>query len=103
MYLTDGEVRDLFTRQLSWLRDGGYIFFRESCYHQSGNSPRGENHTLYHSPGLYNTLIQAVSKADEKGGYYGFEVVYSRSIQAYVKVAKAERHVDESLVLFDIK
>ena len=36
MYLTDAEVRDLFTRQLSWLREGGHVFFRESCFHRSG-------------------------------------------------------------------
>lgn len=37
MYLDENEVRDLFTNLLVWLRLGGYFFFRESCYHQSGN------------------------------------------------------------------
>lgn len=36
MYLTDEEVLKLANMILSWLKEDGFIFFRESCYHQSG-------------------------------------------------------------------
>lgn len=48
MYLDEAEVFSLFSKMLTWLRPGGYFFFRESCFHQSGfysrydNSPRLE-------------------------------------------------------------
>ena len=36
MYLEDEEIGDLITRELSWIREGGYLFARESCFGQSG-------------------------------------------------------------------
>ncbi len=36
MYLDDEDVRALLKKILSWLREDGYLFFRESCFHQSG-------------------------------------------------------------------
>ena len=39
MYLSTEEVRALFTRMLGWLKDDGILFFRESCFQQSGNQP----------------------------------------------------------------
>ncbi len=38
MYLSTEEVRELFTRLLDWLEEGGCLFFRESCFNQSGIS-----------------------------------------------------------------
>lgn len=36
MYLSDAELCSLTEKMLSWLRPSGYLFFRESCFHQSG-------------------------------------------------------------------
>lgn len=36
MYLEEHEVQELFCKVLQWLRPGGYFFFRESCFHPSG-------------------------------------------------------------------
>ena len=36
MYLEDEEVRSFMQRALSWLREDGLLFFRESCFHSSG-------------------------------------------------------------------
>lgn len=36
MYLQDEEVKTLIKETLFWLREDGYLFCRESCYHQSG-------------------------------------------------------------------
>ena len=39
MYLSDDEIRSLTRSMLSWLKDGGYLFIRESCFHPSGTYP----------------------------------------------------------------
>ena len=40
MYLSDDEIRSLTRSMLSWLKDGGYLFIRESCFHPSGTVVR---------------------------------------------------------------
>ncbi|XP_002730517.1 uncharacterized protein LOC100378603, partial [Saccoglossus kowalevskii] len=35
MYLTNEEVLALARNMLSWLKEDGFVFFRESCFHQS--------------------------------------------------------------------
>lgn len=37
MYMSDTEVHDLFSKALSWLRPGGFMFFRETCFKAHGN------------------------------------------------------------------
>nr|AFK34653.1 unknown [Lotus japonicus] len=53
MYLSDQEVENLAERVIKWLNVGGYIFFRESCFHQSGDSKRKYNPTHYREPRFY--------------------------------------------------
>lgn len=36
MYLSDTEVHSLFTKALTWLRPGGFMFFHETCFDMSG-------------------------------------------------------------------
>ncbi|XP_048364808.1 phosphoethanolamine N-methyltransferase 3-like [Sphaerodactylus townsendi] len=84
MYLSDAELSKLAQKMLNWLCPGGYLFFRESCFHQSGDSPRAFNPTLYRSPKEYNCLLTSAQKIlGDK--LYGFEIVLSRSVQTYVK------------------
>lgn len=33
------ECRQLAAKLLRWLRPGGHVFFRESCFHASGAAP----------------------------------------------------------------
>ncbi|GFH31594.1 phosphoethanolamine-N-methyltransferase, partial [Haematococcus lacustris] len=47
MYLSDHEVERLAARMLQWVSPGGVIFFRESCFKQSGDKPRTDNPTHY--------------------------------------------------------
>jgi len=85
MYLSDEEVRTLLANMLSWLRPGGMLFFRESCFHPSGNKKNSDsNPTYYRVPAAYMTLLES-SHEDENGRWYGYEVILSRSIFTYIK------------------
>ncbi|KAG8563597.1 hypothetical protein GDO81_016148 [Engystomops pustulosus] len=83
MYLTDEELAALTRKMLGWLRPGGYLFFRESCFFQSGDCERTFNPTVYRTPARYNHLLTSVTL---KSGDYGFEIVMSKSVQTYIKV-----------------
>lgn len=50
------QVEKLAERMIKWLKDGGYIFFRESCFHQSGDSKRKHNPTHYREPRFYTKV-----------------------------------------------
>lgn len=50
------QVENLAIRMIKWLKDGGYIFFRESCFHQSGDSKRSYNPTHYREPRFYTKV-----------------------------------------------
>ncbi|XP_042297128.1 phosphoethanolamine N-methyltransferase 1-like [Sceloporus undulatus] len=84
MYLSDAELSDVVQKLLLWLRPGGHLFFRESCFFQSGDTPRAFNPTLYRMPSEYNRLLASAQMASGEE-LYGFEIVMSRSVQAYIK------------------
>lgn len=50
------QVENLVERMMGWLKVGGYIFFRESCFHQSGDSKRKSNPTHYREPRFYTKV-----------------------------------------------
>lgn len=86
MYLEDAELRNLFAKLLCWLRPNGYFFFRESCYHSSGDTSRLHNPTKYREPAYYNQLLQSVSlETDDADGQYVFEVIMCKSLLTYIK------------------
>ena len=66
MYLSDDEVRQFAGKALAWTRPGGFITFRESCYHASGDASRPtENPTHYRTPEEYETMfLSAEAKVD---------------------------------------
>lgn len=88
MYLSDEEIQVLARKMLTWLSVGGYLFFRESCYHQSGNKKRGDNPTEYRTPMQYVKLCESVQIGDGSypGKFYVFQAIFGRSIEAYVTV-----------------
>jgi len=53
MYLTDAELATFAINCATWLRPGGKLFFRESCFHPSGDAAREFNPTKYRSPSDY--------------------------------------------------
>nr|XP_033812629.1 phosphomethylethanolamine N-methyltransferase-like [Geotrypetes seraphini] len=93
MYLTDGEILQLAQRMLGWLRPGGYFFFRESCCFQSGDCKRHFNPTLYRTPADYNHLLTSVVHTADTEDSNGFEIVMSKSVQAYIKIKKNQNQV----------
>ncbi|XP_056625381.1 phosphoethanolamine methyltransferase isoform X1 [Triplophysa dalaica] len=96
MYLSDHELRSLAEKMLGWLRPGGHLFFRESCFHQSGDSKRDFNPTHYRTPAHYNHLITSVvldesEKAEKK--CCGFDIVLNKPVQTYVKMKKNQNQL----------
>ncbi|OCT84155.1 phosphomethylethanolamine N-methyltransferase isoform X2 [Xenopus laevis] len=90
MYLTDAELLALTQKMLGWLKPGGYLFFRESCFFQSGDKQRTFNPTVYRTPARYNLLL---TSATSVSGDSGFEIVMSRSVQTYIKLKKNQNQV----------
>ena len=86
MYLSDEEVQNLAENLLGWLRNDGYLFFRESCYHSSGDIKKSDNPTVYRTPQMYTDLFSAVKEDKCKGIFSAFEVVTKRAVEAYAKV-----------------
>lgn len=87
MYLDDEEVRSLLYRILISLREGGTFFFRESCFHQSGDVKRSNNPTFYRNPSTYGSLMQSVIQQSAEGNEaFGYDIVFSKSVQAYVQL-----------------
>lgn len=86
MYLSDEEVQKLAENLLAWLRDDGYLFFRESCYHSSGDLKKSDNPTVYRTPQMYTDLFLAVKEDKCSGIFSAFEVVTKRAVEAYTKV-----------------
>ncbi|KAE8607726.1 hypothetical protein XENTR_v10011263 [Xenopus tropicalis] len=90
MYLTDAELLALIQKMLGWLKPGGYLFFRESCFFQSGDKQRKFNPTVYRTPAQYNLLLTSAASVS---GDSGFEIVMSRSVQTYIKLKKNQNQV----------
>ncbi|XP_063951468.1 uncharacterized protein LOC129268806 isoform X1 [Lytechinus pictus] len=89
MYLSNEELLALASRLLGWLKDGGHLFFRESCFHQSGDKSRNFNPTQYRNPGDYNSIFQGTSSSvnqNEGALSCGFQLIMCRSIQSYIKL-----------------
>jgi len=88
MYLSDEEVEQLVQRMVKWLKVGGYIFFRESCFHQSGDSKRKVNPTHYREPRFYTKVFKECHTFDQDGNSFELSLVTYKCIGAYVKNKK---------------
>lgn len=86
MYLDDQELRELLYKMLGWLRPGGALFFRESCFHRSGSRSRdGINPTQYRHPDDYRNLLETV-KNDNGLPVSTFQFIYQKQVQTYVEM-----------------
>ncbi|XP_067314161.1 uncharacterized protein [Pseudorasbora parva] len=96
MYLSDQELISLAEKFLRWLRPGGFLFFRESCFHQSGDSKRDFNPTHYRSPAHYNhlmTSVQLVESEKSEKKCYSFDMVLNKTVETYVKMKKNQNQL----------
>ncbi|XP_065849942.1 phosphoethanolamine N-methyltransferase 1-like [Euphorbia lathyris] len=93
MYLSDYEVENLAERMVKWLKVGGYIFFRESCFHQSGDSKRKYNPTHYREPRFYTKIFKESHSTDGSGNSYELSLVGCKCIGAYVRSKKNQNQI----------
>jgi phosphoethanolamine N-methyltransferase len=82
MYLSDDEVQTLANNCLNWLKPGGRIFFRESCFHRSGNAPRTWNPTVYRDPRSYFQFFNSARGSDGSR----FQLCKTSCVHAYVRI-----------------
>ncbi|XP_038880570.1 phosphoethanolamine N-methyltransferase-like isoform X1 [Benincasa hispida] len=93
MYLSDIEVKNLAERMVKWLRVGGHIFFRESCFHQSGDCKRKYNPTHYREPRFYTKVFKECHMEDEGGDSYELSLVGYKCIGAYARNKKNQNQI----------
>ncbi|KAL0415745.1 UNVERIFIED_CONTAM: Phosphoethanolamine N-methyltransferase 1 [Sesamum latifolium] len=93
MYLADKEVEDLAQRMVKWLKVGGYIFFRESCFHQSGDHKRKSNPTHYREPRYYTKVFKECHSYDNAGNSFELSLMSCKCIGAYVKNKKNQNQI----------
>lgn len=93
MYLSDSEVEGLAANMLSWLAEGGCIFFRESCFRQSGDRARKNNPTHYRNPREYFKIFDSVTLEQPDGRIAHLELVCCKSVDTYVRVKQNQNQV----------
>lgn len=93
MYLSDKEVENLAKRMVKWLKVGGFIFFRESCFHQSGDSKRKSNPTHYREPRFYTKVFKECQIDDGSGQSFELSLVGCKCIGAYVRNKKNQNQI----------
>ncbi|KAK9925754.1 hypothetical protein M0R45_023019 [Rubus argutus] len=93
MYLSDKEVENLAERMMKWLKVGGHIFFRESCFHQSGDSKRKYNPTHYREPRFYTRVFKGCHMPDSSGNFFELSLVSCKCIGAYVRNKKNQNQI----------
>ncbi|XP_056898948.1 uncharacterized protein LOC130531151 isoform X2 [Takifugu flavidus] len=87
MYLSNEELKTFMKKSLHWLRPGGFLFFRESCNHRSGDAKLECNPTFYRTDEDYNHLVSSVDIEEPEGGQkIGYKIVLKKKIQAYMKI-----------------
>ncbi|XP_050216694.1 phosphomethylethanolamine N-methyltransferase isoform X2 [Mercurialis annua] len=93
MYLSDKEVENLAEKMVKWLKVGGYIFFRESCFHQSGDSKRKQNPTHYREPRFYTKVFKECHTRDASGNCFELSLIRCKCIGAYVRNKKNQNQI----------
>ena len=94
MYLSDGEVASLARRALRWLAPGGALFFRESCFRQSGDKQRAKNPTHYRDPREYFRLFDdARGVAADGTTRVRFELETCRCVDTYVRLKQNQNQL----------
>ena len=93
MYLSDKEVQNLAKNMLTWLDEDGVVFFRESCFRQSGDKARKNNPTHYRNPREYFTIFDGVTQELADGRVAHLELVCCKCVDTYVRVKQNQNQV----------
>jgi len=86
-FLSDEQSRTIITNLLKSLKEGSEFFFHEPCYGPGKRAGLQGDPTVYRDLAAYCALIQSCSIETDKGKY-GFELVFAKSLQTYVKHEK---------------
>eukprot|EP00435_Cladocopium_sp_Y103_P063543 s364_g25.t1 len=73
--------RQLAAKLLRWLRPGGHVFFRESCFHASGNAARRFNPTKYRTPEQYSGFF-----SDAEAGDFRYQLSGTNFVESYAQL-----------------
>jgi phosphoethanolamine N-methyltransferase len=115
MYLSDEETEQLLQKSLSWLKPNGTLFFRESCFHSSGelyilhqkigdilitylsfvfigNIKPDENPTHYRSPRQYIDMCQSRILSDQPHEQV-YELVFAKALESYYEIKQNNNQV----------
>nr|BAX38993.1 phosphoethanolamine-N-methyltransferase [Chlamydomonas applanata] len=94
MYLGDKEVQALANSMLRWITPGGVIFFRESCFRQSGDKPRKGNPTHYRNPREYFRMFDAAAAEEpNNGGHARLELCFCKCVDTYVRLKRNQNQI----------
>lgn len=93
MYLSDDEVAALMANALNWLSEDGVLFFRESCFRQSGDKSRGSNPTHYRNPRQYFRIVDECEVVRDDGSLTHFELDLCKCVDTYVAVKKNQNQI----------
>eukprot|EP00850_Spirogloea_muscicola_P005479 SM000025S08374 [mRNA] locus=s25:347564:350928:- [translate_table: standard] len=93
MYLSDDEVEQLAARMMTWLSKDGFLFFRESCFHQSGDSKRRNNPTHYREPSFYTTVFENIHKQNKDSSFVELQLRSIKCVGAYVRNKRNQNQV----------
>ncbi len=84
MYLDNRQITLLRDRFRSWIRVGGYVFFRESCFVGStGTAPSMDNPTRYRSDDEYTRLFQEDFSLLHRGNVKIYDELFNNPHQHY--------------------
>jgi phosphoethanolamine N-methyltransferase len=84
MYLSDADLAVLRDKVCSWMRVGGILFFRESCFQGNSGTPVSPNNPATYRPAdLYTRLFEGDFRLIRKGTVKVYEQLLSRSNQCF--------------------
>ena len=68
------------------VKEGGLVFFRESCFKQSGDKQRKSNPTHYRNPRNYFAIWEATEIEQPDGRFARYELVSCKCVDTYVRL-----------------
>ena len=84
MYLSDSDIVSLRDRVRSWMRVGGILFFRESCFLGASGPPANPNNpATYREAEVYTRLFEGDFRLIRKGYVEAYEQLLGRANQRF--------------------